>query len=214
MDPMERGTLAHRILERIDFAGWRRDGEEAIERVLRDEGLPSDRDAAEVRGQVAAFLRGRFGRVLAELGAGKIEREVPFALALGGERTRLLLKGQIDLVLFDDDGGVTVLDYKLAKTSDKRDYGFQLMAYAAAARALWGRNPRTGLVFLGDREPAPRMMDVTGAELDAFLAKLEESVAAMAEARRVERWQGRDVDVCRTIRCGYVARCHPSSKRG
>jgi ATP-dependent exoDNAse (exonuclease V) beta subunit len=218
LDALARGTLAHRLLERIDLGAWHAaaHGDPAAADALLDATLaregyaaPHAPDVAAVRTTVGAFLAGRFGRSLAARPAKSLAREESFVFAPleapGG--ARLQLKGQMDLVLFDD-GGVTVLDYKLARSTSRANYRFQLMAYAAAARALWERPVRVGLVYLLDADPQPTLVTPTDAELDATCATLAELAARLAESRRVGAFPGLAPPSCRALACGFHARCH------
>lgn len=68
-----------------------------------------------------------------------IEVEVPFDMALGGR----ILRGRIDAVFADDDGGVTVVDWKTGDPPDtpegRRQAAVQLAVYRLAWAALQGR---------------------------------------------------------------------------
>ncbi len=211
LDAAGRGTLAHDLLERVDLAAYPRHGAAALDEVLATLPASPEVDVAEVRARVAAFLDSRFGRKLCAR-AGSVRREVPFAYAVESPTgVRLLLKGQMDLVLFDDAEGVTILDYKLARPpADDREpgaYRVQLLAYAAAARALWNRPARTGLVYLREAVPAPRFYPA-----DDPTAELQELAAALASTRLSEHDDGpapRPLATCTALHCGYVGRCYP-----
>jgi ATP-dependent helicase/nuclease subunit A len=219
LDALERGTLAHRLLERVELVDYAARGEAALDELLVREGhvAPLGADARDVRDAVRRLLDAPLGRALAARAPGSFAREesfvfAPRAAAGASARTRLLLKGQIDLVLFDDDG-VIVLDYKLSRSTapHANDYRFQLGAYAAAARALFGRPVRAGLVHLRDRVPEPRLASFDDAELDAIEARLAAIAAELAEARRVGRFPGRELATCVALECGYRSRCHAPS---
>jgi ATP-dependent exoDNAse (exonuclease V) beta subunit len=170
----ERGSAAHRVLERIDFAR----GPAHL-----DELLDAEPDAPALRPRLRAFLDTPFARSLGALPAAELLREAPFVLAAGDE-PRLLVKGKLDVCIVPATGPVTVLDYKLGARRADAAYRVQLSVYAAAARALFGRPVRVGLVFLGDDDPTPEVEDVPDAELDALLARLGEVAAEIAEGRR------------------------------
>jgi ATP-dependent helicase/nuclease subunit A len=206
----ERGTLAHRLLERVDLAAWRTRKIAALDELLAAEGRdPHDPEVAEVRQRVAAFLDGPYGLHLATRPADSLLREVPFALAVDGAGgLRLLVKGQIDLVVFDGPTALTVLDYKFVREASGTDYRFQLLTYAAAARALWGRKPRVGVVHLRERVPVPQLVDVRDDELDACLARVGELGDELARAQKGAAFAGRELATCRALRCGYLHRCH------
>lgn len=222
-----RGTLAHAVLEQVDFAAFAERGpgllRELAEAVGHDPAAPG---VAEVLDHVSEFLESPFGRSLARRPHARLRREVPFALAVGprgqqpngagpvADGTRLLVKGQIDLLLIDsNDQGetLTVLDYKLMRNAAPEAYRFQLLTYAAAARAMHkGARLRAGLVLLGARAE-PRIFDVEPAEADAALARLGDLAAALGRARQRAVFDGQPLATCKALGCGYAVRCHGGS---
>ena len=205
LDPLRRGTLAHRLLERCDFAARGRD----LDALLAAEGYsPADDDVREVRDHAAAFLATPFARRLAN---ATIRRELPFLLGIPlAKEATLYVRGQIDLLVLEAEG-LTVVDYKHARAGDPDDYRLQLDAYALAARRLYPQAPavRVGLAFLKEPDPTPRLTAAVAPDAcERELASLGEMLLA---ARGAEVWPGREVGVCRRLRCGYVYRCHPES---
>jgi ATP-dependent exoDNAse (exonuclease V) beta subunit len=212
LDAVARGTLAHHVLERLDLPEYLARGAAAIDEALAREGhdAPLSPEATRVRAAVLAFLATPFGRALAARDPATFAREESFVFSPRGAdaaATRLLLKGQMDLVLHDADA-VVVLDYKLARAASSRDYRFQLAAYAAAARALWRRPVRVGLVYLLDARPEPVLHELADAELDAVEARLSSLAARLAAARRAGAFSGKPLPECRALACGYASRCH------
>jgi hypothetical protein len=209
LDARARGTLAHRVLERIDLADFETRGGTAVLDVLAALGEdPGGQEVAEVRRAVVAFLSGAFGKALARRRPDTVLREAPFAFVPRGTGPTLLLKGQMDVVLLDEDG-VTVLDYKFSRSPGSPDHRFQLTAYGVAARALFqAPRVRAGLIFLGDARPTARLVELSVEELDACEARLGRLAADLAEARRSGVRAGRPLETCRALGCGYVARCH------
>jgi ATP-dependent exoDNAse (exonuclease V) beta subunit len=205
LDPLRRGTLAHRLLERCDLGAGGAD----LEALVTADGYdPKDEAVIEVCAHVRGFLGSRFGRGLSERA---VRRELPFLVAQPiGPGAHLYLRGQIDLLLLDPDG-VTVIDYKHARRGDPDDYRFQLDAYALAVRRLYPRAPtiRVGLAFLKEADPSPELAMAGSSE--RFERELSALGGALLDARARERWDGRPVEVCRRIHCGYVYRCHPQA---
>src|SRR5256885_10582389 len=109
--------------------GW---SENDLKALQLDEGLPDD---PEVREWVGRFLVTPFARSLRE-----VHRELPFVLRLQDDDFTLHLRGAIDLLSRDADGGATIIDYKTSlRPQDGLDaYRFQLGCYALAARAMLG----------------------------------------------------------------------------
>ncbi len=212
-----RGTLAHRLLERVDLwhgAGSAQALREQLEELLWQEGLSaSDADAQEISKWVEGFLATDFARRLAKAGPARVHRELPFLLQLkdpaGGPA--LNLKGQIDLLFEDEDGGATVLDYKASRRhpAGLEAYNFQLDCYALAARRMVapGVPVRTGISFLRERSPEPQLRQ---GPLD--FGALERSLVAVAgdllRRTREHEWPGLAPTACAQLRCGYVYRCH------
>lgn len=205
-----RGTLAHRLLERLDLAAFAAHGARALDALLAEEGFPElDAELARVRAAVLGFLASADGQALIARPAQAVLREASLVFAPRGPAgaPRLLVKGQLDVALVDDDA-VTIWDYKLARPGQSAAYAFQLAAYAAAARALWGRPVRAGLVFLLEPKPRARLRSFDDAELDEVEARLVALASGLAEARRLGRFPGVAEPACRAIGCGYLHRCH------
>jgi ATP-dependent helicase/nuclease subunit A len=208
LDPLRRGTLAHRLLER---AAFRRDGadEAALDRLLAADGYEAkDPLVAEVRTHVAAFLGTPFAR---ELDGVAVRRELPFLLSVPYDGGVLYLRGQMDLVVLTADG-VTVVDYKHARLGDPEDYRFQLDAYALAARRLYPAAPsvRTGLAFLKEADPSPAIAPAPpSAPFEEQLAALGRSLSA---ARAADDWSQRPLATCHRLRCGFIYRCYPTER--
>jgi ATP-dependent exoDNAse (exonuclease V) beta subunit len=208
LDALRRGTLAHRLLERCRFdrVSDRTEDQSNLDEILLADGYDSNEpDIAEVRQDVARFLDTPFARGLA---GRALRRELPFLLSIPfGDGARLLLRGQIDLLILDA-GGITVIDYKHARRGDDDDYRFQLDAYALAAHQLYPSAPSVsaGLVFLKEGDATPDITPLRlGPALESRLARLGEELAA---ARATNEWPGRPLATCRSMRCGYVYRCH------
>lgn len=138
----QRGTLAHAFFERWDF---RQAPEDTIASVLRESPL-DDGEAREITEDIsrcaARFLASELGRTIAT--ANRIEREVPFILALDEN----ILRGTIDLLI----DGATIVDYKTGKPGpdELAVYATQLQLYAAAIRDLTGTTVSGAFLVLLD----------------------------------------------------------------
>jgi hypothetical protein len=161
-----------------------------------------------VRAHVAAFLDSEFARGLE---GAALRRELPFLLAVPHAGGVLYLRGQMDLVLLASDG-VTVIDYKHTRQGDPEDYRFQLDAYALAARRLYPQAPaiRTGLAFLKDADPAPRIAVAPPSE--PFVRRLEELGRELMSARARDAWDMQPLATCHRLRCGFIYRCYPTER--
>jgi ATP-dependent exoDNAse (exonuclease V) beta subunit len=181
LSPLERGNLAHLMLQRLDFgapaAGW----EESCRNTAAGYHLPvPPADMDEVCQAVATFAASPTGR---ELASRRLRRELPFLLRLDGA-AEYHLRGAMDLVAEDDDS-VTVLDYKFSGHGSEgvAGYRFQVSCYMLVlARAFPQRDIRGKLVFLREGVVEPVHVDLTlfEAELVAMMNDIRERGAETA----------------------------------
>jgi len=138
LDPRVRGTVAHRLLQDLDFAHPAAPDAAAVSEVGREEGVElAPGEVEDIRGLVAAFgaspLCGRLAR------AGGVRREAAFAFPLdpaGGA----LVNGVVDVLAREADGPALVVDYKTDRLEGAEpaavvdaDYATQRIVYALAA---------------------------------------------------------------------------------
>jgi hypothetical protein len=132
-----RGTLVHRLLETLDFAGGSPADAARVAAVAAE--LHVQASSSECS-QIADLLTAARSTELAgRLAAAGLRREVPFAFVAGPVDT--LVTGRLDAVVSEPGGGCLVVDYKsdrvnaaddLAALVD-REYGAQRLIYALAA---------------------------------------------------------------------------------
>jgi ATP-dependent exoDNAse (exonuclease V) beta subunit len=132
-----RGILVHRLLESLDFARPRLPSPEDVRALARELGtsLEGGESAAIVELLEGAMRSTSAVRVAA---AEEVRREYPFAFALAEEEP--LVRGVIDLLFLEADGGSVVLDYKSDRVAAdvdldalvEHDYGVQRLLYALA----------------------------------------------------------------------------------
>ena len=132
-----RGTLAHKLLESVDFAHPVAPSSEDVARVARELGM---RVGREEREEIAALLDTALAAPLAARvgAAASVSREHPFAFSLAPHEP--LITGVVDLLAHEANGGVLVLDYKSDRVGPdvdlgalvERDYGIQRLLYALA----------------------------------------------------------------------------------
>jgi ATP-dependent exoDNAse (exonuclease V) beta subunit len=212
-DPRAQGIAAHRLLEctALDAVGTA-ELEPSLVSLAAEEALEAPRSVID---HVLAFWETDFGKQVARGGDAQLFRELPFALELGkpGEQ-RLVLRGQIDLLHLDADNTAWVLDYKttMRAPAGLEPYRFQLSAYAIAARkfAPTARAVKTGIAYLRDRPVGVEWDSPSPGALDSLEASLQNETRALLAAQRDGKWEGRPVERCRAIKCGYISRCHPS----
>ncbi len=204
------GTLAHRLLELapLQLDGARRRAE--LERLLALEGEdPVEHN--QVLDSACAFLDSPLGKRMAAARPEHLERERPFTLRLTAPGSpELLLRGQIDALLLENDAA-TVVDYKLSQARDPSRYAVQLDAYALAASELvQGALPiRTGIVFL--RSKGAPYVERPAANLPAIRTRLLEAAASIAHGRSSGVWPKVEPARCRELGCGFLRRCHGDS---
>jgi ATP-dependent exoDNAse (exonuclease V) beta subunit len=201
IDIRERGTAAHKLLEKVVLGA---PIEAQLVDIERSEGLADD---PEVRGWVRRFLETPFARAMTD-----VRRELPFVLRLtDAQGFTLHLRGQIDLLVINGDGSATVVDYKTSvRPEDGLDaYRFQLGCYVLAAKALLGDVPiRAGIAFLREADASPQLLP-PGVPIDE--GSLATQARALVSAQISGDWQGLPEARCRSLGCGYVSRCHPHS---
>jgi ATP-dependent exoDNAse (exonuclease V) beta subunit len=208
-----RGTLAHAMLAEVDLAAPPLERRAQLAAVASRRGYdPQSPGVRRILSEVLGFLESPAGRRLAGAAReGRLEREVPFLLRLGGAPTAVYLVGALDALVRGPRDELAVVDFKYATPRpDSADrYRLQLAAYAlAAGRAHPGAKVRATLQFLrGDL----RAIDLTPAA--AALAAFEEEAPRLAAAlARAHPWTpaelSRDEARCRAEGCGYVGRCY------
>lgn len=170
----ERGRAVHAVLQRLDLGGAL--DEEAIraqlEALVRAEHLTAEQAEAVDAAALAAFFATPLGRRLRA--ARRVWREVPFtvsvpASACPGTEVRgdaqrdtdadagdlVLVQGVIDC-LFEEDGGLVLLDYKTDRIDALTDealvarHRVQLEWYARAASRIWRQPVRERYLVLLD----------------------------------------------------------------
>ncbi len=135
---LDRGTLVHALLERLDFGAPVAPVAEVVGRLAGELGLAvSEADIADLRGLVDGFASSPLRARLAA--ASDFHREHPFAFALGDDEEPLI-NGFFDVIARERDGTTLVVDYKSDRAGDaalealtERDYGTQRLIYALAA---------------------------------------------------------------------------------
>jgi ATP-dependent exoDNAse (exonuclease V) beta subunit len=141
LDARLRGSIAHLLLEHLDFARPEAPDDAEIADRMRALGAdPNPEDVADLRRLVEAFVGSALcDRVQA---ASRVGKELPFAFPLephgsGGES--ILVNGVLDVHALEDDG-VLVVDYKSDRLEGAdpqafcdEHYGTQRTVYALAA---------------------------------------------------------------------------------
>jgi ATP-dependent helicase/nuclease subunit A len=199
MSSLEKGNLAHAMLELLDFAA---DREKRLVSCRRSaEMFAADPHAPEIEEVIEDVLAFADSPVAADLAGKKLWREHPFMLRVNGS-SACYIKGTMDLVAEGYDT-VTVYDYKyMKKKAENLDgYRFQIRTYMLALAAGHHEKRIAGkLVFLrGGGEET----------VDCDFRSFENDIRGIME--RV-RSMGREEDFipkenCLDIRCPFRGRC-------
>ena len=158
----ERGIAAHLAMQYIDFAkaGSKEDIAREIER-LRFLGFLDERQAQAVDpGDILAFFQSELGRRL--LAADHVTREFRFSLLCPAsqwypqapEDESILLQGVVDCCI-EENGALTVIDFKTDAHVEPARYTAQLRAYALAMERIFKKPVKqAALWYLRRRELA------------------------------------------------------------
>jgi ATP-dependent exoDNAse (exonuclease V) beta subunit len=187
---LRRGTIAHLLLERQSLdAGAAPPDADVVRLVASEAGSEdlTDEQVADQQRLVAAFLDGPLRSRLSD--AQRIEREVPFALALAhDEPTFPLLTGSIDLLAHEASDAMLVVDYKTDRVEPGAvladlvtgAYGLQRAAYALACLRSGAARAEVAHVYL-ERPDEPVIAGYAAADsaaLEALLRGASEGLRA------------------------------------
>jgi CRISPR/Cas system-associated exonuclease Cas4 (RecB family) len=199
LSSLDKGTLAHRILQSLEFGAdpgsWRQTAARCVETFPLD--VPAA-DRAEVEQRVTAFASSPLGRSLA---SQRLRRELPFLLRLDGA-AEYHLTGAMDLVA-EGEQSVTVIDYKYAAGAKgaPEGYRFQVGAYMLAlSKAYPDREIGGKLVFLGDGEVLPVEVDLP--RFEAELVAIMDRIRGLRDEEEFTPLTG-----CDGASCPFRERC-------
>jgi ATP-dependent exoDNAse (exonuclease V) beta subunit len=134
-----RGVIAHRLLERLDFARPATPAPDEVRRIGAEEGIAlGPEEVGDLQRLVDAVVASPLCARLAA--AHRLRREAPFAFAADPANAGPLLTGFLDVVAHERDGAVLIVDYKSDRLDGaepaevvERDYATQRVVYALAA---------------------------------------------------------------------------------
>jgi ATP-dependent helicase/nuclease subunit A len=137
LEARARGTLVHRLMERLDFANPQPPSASAVGACARELGI---RVGAREREELAALMASTCSSELVArvAAASDVRREHPFAFSLGASEP--LISGVVDLLASETDGTSLVLDYKSDRVPVgvdleelvEREYAVQRLLYGLA----------------------------------------------------------------------------------
>jgi ATP-dependent exoDNAse (exonuclease V) beta subunit len=189
LDARVRGTLAHELLERLDFAHPAVPGDEDVVALAATHGVTLDaEDLTDLRALVAGFAASPLCARLAA--AADVRREHGFAFALDPAAAGdVLITGFVDVRGREGDAAL-VVDYKsdrLAPDADlaatvERDYGAQRRIYALAELRSGAAAVEVVHVYL-ERAGEPVAARYEAADVPLLEAELAELSAGIAAGR-------------------------------
>jgi ATP-dependent exoDNAse (exonuclease V) beta subunit len=195
-----RGTLAHLLLEALDFARPEAPDAATVRALGAEQGIalddPQVEDLRELVAAVAASpLRARIAA------ARRVRREAPFAFAAETGGTGPLVTGFLDVLAEEPDGGVLIVDYKSDRLEGRepadvvaQDYATQRIVYALAG--LRHGAPRVEVAYIFLERPAE---PVTRTFTAADAPELGERLLGLARGVLDEHWPVTDTphrDLC------------------
>jgi ATP-dependent helicase/nuclease subunit A len=188
LDALLRGTLAHALLEDLDFAAPAVPDADTIRATAaRHDAEVTEADVADLQTLVAAFADGPLASRLAA--APDVRREHGFVVGLGDDAAPLL-NGFIDVLAFESHGGALIVDYKsdvVGPDTDleahvEADYGAQRRIYALAALGAGAPDVEVAHLFLArPHEPATVIYDRN--DIPRLQAELDDLIAGIAAGR-------------------------------
>ena len=165
----ERGTLMHSIMQHIDLQGdLQEDGirTQLGKMVSKEMILPEHVELVDISG-IVAFFQSSLGERLCR--SAQVRRELPFSLILPAERfdtemtgtgEGVFIQGIID-VLFDEDDGLVLLDYKTDWVKDSAElidrYAVQLNLYGEAVERIFKQPVKEKYLYVFSTKEAVRV---------------------------------------------------------
>jgi len=184
-----RGTLAHALLEALDFARPRAPEAGAVRALAGAHHVElGEDDVEDLRALVVAVAAFPLRERLAD--ARQVRREAPFAFAADPGGTGPLITGFLDVLTDEPDGAVLIVDYKSDRLDGEdpaerveRDYATQRLVYALAALRHGAPRVEVAYCFL-ERPAEPVTRTFTAADAPA----LGERLLDLARGVLDERW--------------------------
>lgn len=199
LSAIDRGNLAHLLLERMDFSASRDSRRAECERLAPLLApSPDEAGVAEVTESVMAFAE---SPLAGELGTMKLHREYPFILKLKG-KADFLIRGTMDLVAVTDDRAM-VYDYKYLsrENADLDGYRFQVSTYMLVLTKAFPEKVVSGqLLFLRGGEAETVTCDVE--RFESELLEIMEGIRERSSETEFDLRKG-----CDGSHCPFRQRC-------
>jgi ATP-dependent helicase/nuclease subunit A len=206
----EIGSVAHSILERIDYKASAADPMSQVEQLLKDNAFVTDlrpQDLLSIRKDLLAYLQFRDSTEMV------IGSELPFFVHLSDASLSLYLRGQIDQ-LVSTNSGLRLRDYKYAEYgAEKLDtYKLQLECYALAASDALESEVACELVFLKNQTKVTPIEMGSKAQMREHLLEVGHKLATAIHKEEFDK-KPDSVRRCEQIGCGYISRCWRKTER-
>jgi ATP-dependent exoDNAse (exonuclease V) beta subunit len=210
VDPRERGTWFHVVLERIDFASAAQSPEKEAHQAIHT--LPQTLQE-DLHPKLLTFLKSDYIKEVST--ATSLHREVPFVLHVTTPSVHTNIHGQIDL-FWKNKETWDLIDYKATRPKDNTTplapYTFQLDVYALALHQHTAGSEAImrGIQFLDGKTRMPIFIEES---FDAANVKsnLEHLSSQMHTAQHTGKYAGKPIEYCDSIACGYRWLCHPKT---
>ncbi len=154
-----RGTVYHTFMENLDFHK-KEELEIQLEELISCGKMTREERSVLVLSDIRRFLDSDIGKRMAEAAANnRLYRERPFVLGVGANEIRadwnpqetVLVQGIIDAYFEEEDGTISILDYKTDRVSGGRvlaeRYRAQLDYYALALERLTGCRIKDKIIY-------------------------------------------------------------------
>ena len=154
-----RGTVYHTFMENLDYS--KKDAlEMQLEELISCGKMAKEEAEVLCLTDIRRFLASRTGRKMTEaFQNGRLFRERPFVLGVPAneihpewnQEETVLVQGMIDAYFYEEDGTITLVDYKTDRVPDLRTLGqkyhAQLAYYADALERLTGRKVQERVIY-------------------------------------------------------------------
>ena len=127
----------------------------------------------------------------------------------GGEA---FVRGRIDRVDMDDEGNVTVVDYKTGRRIDPVEGSKQLQLYARMARAYWPEAPSITVVLIYVRFKIKRSLTILEGDMEKGREWIEAVGAGIEKAIAMDHFPARPGQACRG--CPIFKGCSARQRTG
>ncbi|MGX1900476.1 helicase-exonuclease AddAB subunit AddA [Thermolongibacillus altinsuensis] len=167
LTPAEKGTVMHLVMQHVDLKSeiTEESIREQVAKMVHGEWLTEEQAKEVDVASIVAFFQTDIGQRLRR--APRVEREVPFSLALSAQETyghwtaeaeeAVLVQGVFDC-LFEDENGLVLIDFKTdhvrwmdnVQAVLERRYRVQMELYRRAVEQIWKKRIDESYVYVFD----------------------------------------------------------------